>query len=85
VLEYAAPLLAIGGHLVEWRGRRDPVDEDGAARAAAELGLRHVEVREVVPFAGAHSRHLHVFEKIAPTPPRFPRREGVAARRPLGG
>ncbi len=85
VLEYAAPLLVLGGHLVEWRGQRDFDEEARAARAAAELGLRPVEVREVVPFAGARSRHLHVFEKVAPTPPRFPRREGVAARRPLGG
>jgi len=84
VIEYAAPLLAVGGHLVEWRGRRDPDEEAQAARAAVELGLRPVEVREVVPFPEARSRHLHVFEKIAPTPARFPRREGVAARRPLG-
>jgi len=85
VLEYAAPLLAVGGYVVEWRGQRDPREEARAARAASELGLRPVEVREVAPFAGAHSRHLHVFEKVAPTPGRFPRREGVAARRPLGG
>jgi 16S rRNA (guanine527-N7)-methyltransferase len=85
VLEYAAPLLAVGGHLVEWRGRRDPEEEGRAAGAARELGLRLVEVREAVPFAGARSLHLHVFEKVAETPARFPRREGVAARRPLGG
>jgi 16S rRNA (guanine527-N7)-methyltransferase len=85
VLEYAAPLLAPGGRLVEWRGRRDPDEEALGARAAAELGLRPVEVREVAPFAGAHSRHLHVFEKVGETPARFPRRAGVAARRPLGG
>lgn len=84
VLEYAAPLLVVGGHVVEWRGRREPAEEAQAARAAEELGLRAVEVREVVPFADARSRHLHVFEKVAPTPPRFPRREGVAPRRPLG-
>ena len=84
VLEYAAPLLAAGGHLVEWRGRRDAAEEDAGARAAAELGLRPGEVRAVEPFAGARSRHLHVFEKLAATPERFPRRPGVAARRPLG-
>jgi 16S rRNA (guanine527-N7)-methyltransferase len=70
---------------VEWRGQRDPKEEALASRAAAELGLRQVGVREVRPFSGARSRHLHVFEKVAPTPARFPRRAGVAARRPLGG
>ena len=39
VAEYAAPLLRLGGTLVVWRGRRDPVDEVAGARAAALLGL----------------------------------------------
>jgi 16S rRNA (guanine527-N7)-methyltransferase len=85
VLEYAAPLLEAGGHLVEWRGSRDAADEARADAAASQLGLERREVRAVQPFAAAERRHLHVFEKIAPTPGRFPRRAGVAARRPLGG
>lgn len=84
VLEYAAPLLAEGGHLVEWRGRREAGEESAGDAAARALGLDRVEVRRVEPFAGARDRHLHVFVKSAPTPPRFPRRAGVAARRPLG-
>jgi 16S rRNA (guanine527-N7)-methyltransferase len=84
VLEYAAPLLVMGGSLVEWRGATDDEEAARTARAAAELGLRPLEVRSVVPFRDARSRHLHVFEKVEETPARFPRREGVAARRPLG-
>jgi 16S rRNA (guanine527-N7)-methyltransferase len=42
------------------------------------------EVLRVEPFEGARGRHLHVFRKIAPTPERFPRRAGMAAKRPLG-
>jgi 16S rRNA (guanine527-N7)-methyltransferase len=85
VLEYAAPLLRIGGVLVDWRGRRDQADETAATLAAAELGMRLVEVRHVVPFERAQERHLHVFEKAAETPERFPRRAGMARKRPLGG
>lgn len=85
VLEYAAPLLAHAGSLVEWRGGRDAVEEREAERAAAILGLERIEVRRVEPFPGARERHLHVFEKVAPTPARFPRRPGLAARKPLGG
>jgi 16S rRNA (guanine527-N7)-methyltransferase len=85
VLEYAAPLLEMGGLLVEWRGRRQPSEEAAAARAAEELGLRPLETRRVEPFAGAQDRHLHIFEKIAGTPGRFPRRAGLARKRPLGG
>jgi len=84
VLEYAAPLLREGGSLIDWRGRRDAQAEERADGAAAELGLRRQEVRRVVPFAGATDHHLHVFVKAQPTPARFPRRAGVARKRPLG-
>ena len=84
VAEYAAPLLALGGTLVAWRGRRDPVDEAAAGRAAAELGLEAREPIHVEPYPGALHRHLHVMVKVAPTPDRFPRRPGVARKRPLG-
>jgi 16S rRNA (guanine527-N7)-methyltransferase len=84
VLEYAAPLLRMGGTLVDWRGRRDPGAEDAASRASALLGLRLVEVRRVIPFEGATDLHLHVFVKEGETPERFPRRAGMASKRPLG-
>ena len=85
VLEYAAPLLRRGGSLVDWRGRRVRREEDAALRAAAELGLRRVEVRRVEPFHGARDRHLHHDLKVRDTPARFPRRPGIARKRPLGG
>ena len=84
VAEYAAPLLAPGGTLVAWRGRRDPVDEAAGGRAAAELGLEAREPIHVEPYPGALHRHLHVMVKVAPTPDRFPRRPGLARKRPLG-
>jgi 16S rRNA (guanine527-N7)-methyltransferase len=84
VLEYAAPLLRLGGVLVDWRGRRDPDDELRALRVAELLGLALVEIHRVEPFAGARDHHLHVFEKVADTPERFPRRAGMARKRPLG-
>jgi 16S rRNA (guanine527-N7)-methyltransferase len=84
VLEYAAPLLVVGGTLVDWRGKRAPEEEDAADRAAALLGLRRTEVRRVVPYGGARDHHLHVFVKTEQTPSRFPRRAGIARKRPLG-
>jgi 16S rRNA (guanine527-N7)-methyltransferase len=84
VLEYAAPLLVAGGHVVAWKAVI-PQDESAAgAAAAAELGLAPVEVRRVHPYPGARGRTLHVFYKVAPTPARFPRRPGMAVKRPLG-
>jgi 16S rRNA (guanine527-N7)-methyltransferase len=85
VLEYAAPLLEMGGVLVDWRGRRDPAREAEAAYAAEQLGMRLLEIRRTEPYRDARDHHLHVFEKVIETPSRFPRRAGVARKRPLGG
>ncbi len=82
--EYAAPLLRVGGALVAYKGARDAGEEAGAARAAGELGLEPRAVRRVHPFPGAEQRHLHVLAKVAETPARFPRRPGMARKRPLG-
>jgi len=82
--EYAAPLLCDGGSLVAWKGARDEVEELAGRAAAAALGLEAEEPLRVEPFPAARDRHLHVFRKVAPTPPRFPRRAGMARKRPLG-
>ncbi len=82
-LELAAPLVAPGGTVVIWRAARSPEDEASAARACDQLGFAPGPVTAVHPVAGAE-RHLHEFRKVAPTPTRFPRRPGRAAKRPLG-
>ncbi|MGH2833369.1 MAG: 16S rRNA (guanine(527)-N(7))-methyltransferase RsmG [Solirubrobacteraceae bacterium] len=84
VLEYAAPLLGVGGMLVDWRGRRDPMEEKDAAEAAEVLGLRLHTIQSTKPFDTVLHRHLHVYRKIRETPERFPRRAGMALKRPLG-
>jgi len=84
LVEYAAPLLREGGVLVAWKGARDEAEEEGGAAAAASAGMAPREVVRMTPFAGARSRHLHVFEKVGPTPPGLPRRPGAARKRPLG-
>jgi 16S rRNA (guanine527-N7)-methyltransferase len=84
VVEYAAPLLVVGGVLIAWRGRRNPRDEEAAARAAAQLGLEPNEIRHMQPFPAAHHRYLHLMSKVMETPSGFPRRAGMALKRPLG-
>jgi 16S rRNA (guanine527-N7)-methyltransferase len=83
VLEYAAPLLALGGVLIDWRGGRDPDGEAAAIGAAEQLGMERIDVRRVRPFVDARHLHLHVFTKRRDTPDRFPRRAGMARKRPL--
>ncbi len=84
VAEYAAPLLTEGGTLVVWRGGRDPEEEERAARASAILGLEPAPPLAVRPYPEAQRRHLHPFIKVAAIPARFPRRPGMALKRPLG-
>lgn len=85
VAEYAAPLLRPDGLLVVWKGRRDADEERRGAIAAAALGLEPVEVRAAGAYAGSRQRHLHLYRKVAQTPPAYPRRPGMARKRPLGG
>ncbi len=82
--EYAAPLLRLGGSLVAWRGRRDPAAEAAADRAAAAVGLERRSPVRSEPYPGSQDHHLHVYVKVGPTPGRFPRRPGIANKRPLG-
>lgn len=84
VAEYAAPLLREGGALLAWRGRIDRTEEAAGAAAAEQLGLRYAPPEPVHPYPGAAHRHLQQLVKIAPTPARFPRRAGMARKRPLG-
>ena len=83
LVEYAAPLLRMDGVLVAWKGARSSEEEASGAAAAAVLGLAAEDALRVEPFEGARERHLHVFRKISPTPERFPRRPGIAAKRPV--
>lgn len=81
--EYAAPLLREDGVLVAWKGARDEAEEAAGAAAAEKVGMALKEVLAVQPYPASENRHLHVYRKVAPTPPEFPRRTGMARKRPL--
>lgn len=84
LLEYAAPLLRIGGSVVAWKGARDRLEQADGAAAARHLGLSEPHAIRVRPFDGAGERYLHLSSKVSATPPRYPRRTGMARKRPLG-
>lgn len=83
LVEYAAPLLELGGHFVAWKGAVSDEEDASGLRAAEIVGLERTQVLPVVPYDGARDHTLHVFRKIAVTPERFPRRAGMATKRPL--
>jgi 16S rRNA (guanine527-N7)-methyltransferase len=74
-VELCLPLVAPGGLLILWTAE---VPVDPLRAVAAELGGSVSAVTEV-----GRGRRLICVAKHEPTPPRFPRRPGVAAKRPL--
>jgi 16S rRNA (guanine527-N7)-methyltransferase len=83
LVEYAAPLLAIGGSLVAWKAARDDAEEADGRVAAVALGMGELQTRPVAPFRAARHRHLYLSSKVSPTPPGYPRRAGMARKRPF--
>jgi 16S rRNA (guanine527-N7)-methyltransferase len=73
-LELCLPLAAVGGRVILWTGDVDPAALDAVA---ARLGGR---VARVESYGG---RRLVVADKMEPTPERYPRRPGMAGKRPL--
>ena len=76
-LEWCLPLVRSGGRVVLLAGE---TELDRAAAAATAVGGGRPEV---VALPGSERRSLLVVPKVAPTPERFPRRSGMARKRPL--
>jgi 16S rRNA (guanine527-N7)-methyltransferase len=74
-LELCLPLVRPGGHALLWVAHAD------TAEAAEVAGQMTAEIDSLTSTGG--SRALLLVRKLGPTPERFPRRPGVARRRPL--
>lgn len=83
VLEYVLPLLKSGGSALLQRGIREDGDESSAAALAPLLGGRLERIEPSYPYPGSKNLHVWVFSKVMATPERFPRRSGIAKKRPL--
>lgn len=81
--ELCLPFVRPGGLMIAQKGEDPRTEVDEAQAALQTLGgrLRQTLPIEVPGLQAA--RHLVVVDKVASTPPRYPRRPGVPARRPL--
>ena len=75
-LEWCLPLVRPGGAAILFLGTL----EEDLSGVAKRLGGG---APESYPVAGARDRRLLVVPKLEPTPPGFPRRPGMARKRPL--
>lgn len=83
LLEYAIPLLQVGGELVAYKGPGLESEIGEAGRAMEILGVRLERLVPVRLPGGAGERSLAVLKKVRETDPRYPRRPGLPAKRPL--
>jgi 16S rRNA (guanine527-N7)-methyltransferase len=86
VLEYCAPLVWPGGVILAMKGRLSEEELSKGIVASQQLGAALREVREVEYSVRSieKERRLVVFDKVSTTHKRFPRRVGLAKKRPLG-
>ncbi len=83
LVEYALPLVRVGGIFVAQKGA-DIQDEIESAGAAIELlGGELKEIRPVWLPGSETARHLVVVQKLVPTEAKYPRRPGIPAKRPI--
>lgn len=78
VLELTAPFLCIGGVAVLQRGKIEQRERNALTDAARMLGSE-IEAEQTLE----GDRRIAIVRKVAPTPERFPRRNGIPEKRPL--
>jgi len=82
LLEYAAPLLKIGGNLILFKGQKIEKELEKSRKITDLLGFSMPNVI-IYKLNEDKERNLVVFEKVSETPERFPRKPGMAVKRPL--
>jgi 16S rRNA (guanine527-N7)-methyltransferase len=81
--EYLLPLVQVGGKMLAQKGESGPAEVHAAESAIKLLGG---EVRQLIPVTlpgVVEERHLVLVDKVAATPPGYPRKPGVPAKKPL--
>ena len=78
VAELTVPFLAPGGRALLQRGSLEAAERNAVSDAALVLGAELVEERSL-----DGERRIIILAKRTPTSPRFPRKNGIPAKRPL--
>ena len=81
LLELTAPYVKVGGQVLAMKGTAAMEELDEAKNAIKKLGLKLRECRQFPVDGTAHT--VLVFDKVAHTPPQFPRRYAKIKASPL--
>jgi 16S rRNA (guanine527-N7)-methyltransferase len=82
--EYLLPLVKVEGFMLAQKGESAPGELAQARPAIELLGGRFIESIPVELPGVPQERSLIVIQKTSPTPDKYPRREGIPSKRPLG-
>ncbi|MBM3181358.1 MAG: 16S rRNA (guanine(527)-N(7))-methyltransferase RsmG [Chloroflexi bacterium] len=81
--EYLLPLVKIGGTMLAPKGESGPAEAQSAEKAMKLLGGKLKQLIPVNLPGVADDRYLVLVDKVAATPPKYPRNAGMAAKSPL--
>jgi 16S rRNA (guanine527-N7)-methyltransferase len=81
--EYLLPLVKVGGMMLAQKGESGPAEAQSAENAMKILGGKLKYVLQVNLPRVVDDRYLVLVEKVAATPPRYPRKPGTPAKTPL--
>lgn len=81
--EYLLPLVQVGGAMLAQKGQSAPAETHKAEKALKILGGQTRKLFPVTLPGVADERFLVVVDKVAATPPQYPRRPGIPAKMPL--
>lgn len=83
LLEYLLPLVRVGGAVLAQKGETAHAEAQAAEKASHMLGGRLKHITPLTLPGVVEERFLVVYDKIAATPPAYPRRVGIPAKSPL--
>ncbi len=81
--EYLLPLVSLGGRMLAQKGESAHAEAVAAQKAIRLLGGELQQIIPVLVPGIAEERYLVVLDKVASTPPGYPRRVGLPAPRPI--
>ena len=81
--EYLIPLVRLGGAMLAQKGESGPAEAQSAEEAMKLLGGKLKQLIPVNLPSVAEDRYLVVVEKVAATPPKYPRKPGIPMKQPL--
>jgi 16S rRNA (guanine527-N7)-methyltransferase len=81
--EYLLPLVKVGGRMLAQKGESGPAEAQSAEKAMKLLGGKLKQLLPVHLPGVADDRYLVLVEKVAATPPKYPRKAGIPMKTPL--